>query len=319
MARIVASLSGLALLVGILLLPALFFDEDGSRSEAEPGVYEPTSITSYVADFTVDEDGGMDVVETLTVDFPVTNLHGIFRFFDRLDPSAPDVRHWISDTEVTVDGDDVPVDRSQQDLRYDVLRIGDAGAFVSTGEHVYEIRYHVTSALTPGGGDVEEPTQFYWNLVPQGWQQQIAKTDLTVHLPEPAAGVQCCVGVGEGDTGACQIEGEGTTELRIRTGGLDDHTPVTVLVGQDLPTPDQTTLPWSPRFDRVLGSRLWMLGLSLLLGLVAAGVRDPVADPDPRPRAAVPAAVRPAGGHSARHRPTTWRPRRRGASSSSLR
>ncbi len=183
MARIVASLSGLVLLVGILFLPALFFDEDGSRSKADPTVYEPTTITSYLADFTVDEDGGMDVVETLTVNFPV-GLHGIFRFFDRLDPSAADVRHRISDVEVTYDGEDVPVDRSQEDLRYDVLRIGDPDRAVPPGEHVYEIAYHVTSALTPGD-DVDEPTQFYWNLVPQGWQQQIAETDLTVHLPEP--------------------------------------------------------------------------------------------------------------------------------------
>ena len=196
----------------------------------------------------------------------------------------------------------MPVDRSQEDLRYDVLRIGDPDRSVPPGEHVYEIAYHVTSALTPGD-DVDEPTQFYWNLVPQGWQQQIAETDLTVHLPEPAADVQCAVGVGEGDTGDCQVEGEGTTELRIRTGGLDDHTPVTVLVGQDLPTPDQTTLPWSPRFDRVLGSRLWMLGLSLLLGLVAAAfvIRWLVQTRDAAPpfplQYAPPEGVGPAQGH----------------------
>ncbi len=78
---------------------------------------------------------------------------------------------------------------------------------------------------------------------------------------------------------------------------------MTVLVGQDLPTPDQTTLPWSPRFDRVLGSRLWMLGLSLLLGLVAAAfvirwlvqTRDA---PPPFPlQYAPPEGVGPAQGH----------------------
>jgi uncharacterized membrane protein YgcG len=270
-ARLLASLGGFALLVGLLLVPALFFDDGGAHAEAEQGVVEPTTITSYVADFTVGEDGGMDVVETLTVDFPVSNLHGIFRFFDRLDPSAPDVRHHLSDVEVTVDGDDVPVDRSQEDLRYDVLRIGDPGAFVSSGTHVYEIRYHVTGALTPGR-DVDEPSQLYWNLVPQGWQQEIAETDLTVHLPAPAADVRCAVGVGEDDTGECRVRGEGTTDLRIRTGALDDHTPVTVLVGQDLPTPDLTTLPWAPRYDRVLGSRLWIAGSWLGLGLAAAAL-----------------------------------------------
>ena len=59
MARILVSLGGLGLLVGLLFLPALLFDA-GDREE-EPGS-DPTTITSYVADFTVDEDGGMDVV-----------------------------------------------------------------------------------------------------------------------------------------------------------------------------------------------------------------------------------------------------------------
>ena len=271
MARLLVSLGGLGLLVGILFLPVLTFDEVGAHSEPDPTVSEPTTITSYVADFTVGRDGGMDVIETLAVDFPVSNLHGIFRFFDRLDPSASDVRHRISDVEVTLDGDQVEVDRSQEDLRYDVLRIGDPDSFVSAGEHVYQISYHVSSALTPGD-DVGERTQLYWNLVPQGWQQEIAETDLTVHLPEPAGDVRCAVGVGEDDTGRCRVRGVGTTELRIRTGALDDHTPVTVLVGQDLPTPELTTLPWPPRFDRVLGSRLWMSGLSVLLALLAAAV-----------------------------------------------
>lgn len=302
MARIVASLVGLGLLVGLLLTPALLFDEAGEHAAADGYVYEPTSITSYVADFDVHEDGGMDVVETLTVDFPVSDRHGIFRFLDRLDPSAPDVRHRISDVEVTYDGDDVPVERSQEDLRYDVLRIGDPDRYVPPGEHVYEIRYHVTSAITPGD-DVAEPSQFYWNLVPQGWQQEIAETDLTVHLPAPAEDVQCAIGVGEVDTGDCQVDGEGTTDLRIRTTALDDHTPVTVLVGQDIVTPDQTTLPWSPRFDRVLGSSLWMPGLALLLALapVALVVRWLVQTRDPAPpfplQYAPPEGIGPAQAH----------------------
>lgn len=302
MARILASVGAFGLLIGLLFLPALFHDDDGAHAEADPTTVEPTTITSYVADFTVGEDGGMDVVETLTVDFPVSDRHGIFRFFDRLDPSAPEVRHWISDVDVTYDGKDVPVDRSGEDLRYDVLRIGDPDAFVPLGEHVYEISYHVTSALTPGR-DVEEPTQLYWNLVPQGWQQEIAGTDLTVHLPEPADDVRCAVGVGEGDAGECRVNGEGTTDLRIRTGALDDHTPVTLLVGQDLPTPGQTTLPWSPRFDRTLGSRLWMLGLSVVLGLLAAAlaVRWLLQTRDPEPpfplQYAPPEGIGPAQAH----------------------
>ena len=287
----------------ILFLPALLFDNAGDHAKADPNVFEPTSISSYVADFDVHEDGGMDVVETLTVNFPDSDRHGIFRFFDRLDPSASDVRHRISDVEVTYDGGDVPVDRSQEDLRYDVLKIGDPERLVPYGDHVYEISYHVTSAITPGD-DVDEPSQFYWNLVPQGWQQEIAETDLTVHLPEPADDVQLRGRRRQRTTPVrAGSRARGPTDLRIRTGALTDHTPVTVLVGQDLPTPDQTTLPWSPRFDRVLGSALWMPGLALLLALAAAGVvvRWLLTTRDPEPpfplQYAPPEGIGPAQAH----------------------
>ena len=43
-------------------------------------------------------------------------------------------------------------------------------------------------------------------------------------------------------------------DLRIRTNGIEDHTPITVLAGQDLDTPEPVHLPWTPRFDSVFGT-----------------------------------------------------------------
>lgn len=267
MPRILASLAVLAAMVGILLSRALFYETGATPEAAE----EPTTITSYVADFDLHEDGSMDVVEQITVDFPVTDRHGIFRFFDRTDPSQPDVRHIVEDVEVTVDGDDVPVDRSLEDGRYDVLKIGDPDATVSLGEHTYEIRYHLPAVLGPGGDGVSTDSQLYWNLIPGGWQQDIARSQLTVHLPAPAEDVTCGVGYGE-DVDPCSVVGEGTTELVVSTGAIDDQTPVTLLVGQDVETPDAVTLPWSPRFDQVFGTNVALVGVVALLALLLGGL-----------------------------------------------
>lgn len=268
MRRILASLGVFAVLAAVLLIPALFYDSGGEMES----VYEPTTITKYEADFTVDADGGMDAVETLTVDFPVSDRHGIFRFFDRVDASEPDVRHVVEDVEVTMDGDDVPVDQYVEDGRYDVLKIGDPDSTLSVGEHVFEIRYHLPSVLTPGDpGEVDTDSQFYWNLIPSGWQQTIEQSQLTVHLPEPADDVQCAVGIGTAEE-ECDVKGVGTDTLTVRTGGLDDHTPVTLLAGQAVPTPELVTLPWAPRFDLVFGDSVPVLLTVVVIALLMAGL-----------------------------------------------
>lgn len=72
---------------------------------------EPTTITDYRAEFTVGDDGWMDVTETLTVDFPTEGSHGIFRFFDSADPNAPKLRRVPILQDVTVDPDTTDAER----------------------------------------------------------------------------------------------------------------------------------------------------------------------------------------------------------------
>ncbi|MET0526527.1 MAG: DUF2207 domain-containing protein, partial [Nocardioides sp.] len=272
MKRLIASAFAFAFMVGIMCIPAVFYDID---FEAADMASDPTTITSYKADFTVDEDGGLDVVETLTVNFPISSLHGIFRFFDRQNPSDPDVRQIVEDFEATADGEETDVKHTVEQGRYDNYRIGDADTTLSVGDHVYVLKYHVPGAMTEGGKYVDTDSQFYWNLIPSGWAQDIERSELTVHLPEPAAEVQCWVGVGEvGDNGtrACEVKGVGTSDLTIRTKGLSSHTPVTIVASQDVETPDQATLPWPARFDNVFGTSvpvlLFFVGLAVIFGAV---------------------------------------------------
>ena len=265
MKRVVGYLIGLALVLLAVFAPAVFYDVNLSSGDS----YEPTTITSYVADFDVDDQGDLKATETITVDFPTGDRHGIFRFFDKSDPTDANARLVPHDITVTMDGDDVPVELLSEDHgRYVNARIGDPDYTLDPGEHTYVISYQIDGVLREGTDGHE--TQFYWNLVPGGWKQSIDKTDLSVHLPVAAEDVQCAVGAGE--TGGCKARGQGTRTLHVRTGSLDPNTPVTVKAGLAMPTPPAgKTLPWSPRYDRVFSQSLVaaivVLALAVLAGL----------------------------------------------------
>ena len=90
-----------------------------------------------------------------------------------------------------------------------------------------------------------------------------------MHLPVPSEDdVQCAVGLGETD--GCEAEGAGTDTLTVTTGPLDDHTPVSIKTGLDLPVPDQDKdVPWAARWDRTLSTSPVLLGIVILLALLA--------------------------------------------------
>jgi len=80
MKRVVGVVLWLALLLGVMLWPAISYDWSTAAA-----TYEETTIRTYVADFTVDDEGDLHATETLTIDFPGNGKHGIFRFFDEAD------------------------------------------------------------------------------------------------------------------------------------------------------------------------------------------------------------------------------------------
>jgi hypothetical protein len=269
MKRLLVTLAGLAVLAIAVLWPALRYGSGGSATA------ETTTITRYLADFTVGAQGDLTVTETLTVRFPDYGKHGIFRFFDRADPSAPHARREPHDILVTRDGRSEEVDLTKQSAgRYVVARIGDPAVTLIPGEHVYTIFYRIDGVLEPGTQGT--PTQLYWNLIPGGWAQSIDGYALTVHLPAAASPVQCAVG--NGAAGGCRALGTGTRTLTVRGGHLDPRTPVTIEAGLPIPTPPAgKSVPWTARFDPVLGTSVPMLVLVLLLAAAAGAVGAVVA------------------------------------------
>ena len=157
-------------------------------------------VVSFDADITLQPDGTMRVVETITYDFADTNRHGIYRYvpdhfaceqvgiddvckkgFDRVTP--------ITVTSVTADPG-APADRKlTHQGRALVIRIGDPNRLVS-GRHTYAIAYTVNGAFSARNG----LAPLAWNVTGEGWQVPI--DDVVVHLHGPVAftDVRCAAG-----------------------------------------------------------------------------------------------------------------------------
>lgn len=270
MLRLIARLVLAALVALGVLLPAAIYGEVGDGTS-----YEPTSITNYDATFDVDEGGDLRVTERLTIQFPSGDRHGIFRFFDVVDPNDSSARREPHDLTVTRDGAAEPFAIEHQGQgRYVVARIGSADVWLNPGPHVFVLDYRIDDVLEPGTEGAA--SQFYWNLIPGGWQQAIAQARLEVNLPADVRGLQCAVGVGAADGTCDRVTGDGTPNLVITTADLPPRTPVTVKAGLEVaPPPPAQAVAWSPRFDPVLG-RSWpvvVIVALLALGALAYGLR----------------------------------------------
>jgi Predicted membrane protein (DUF2207) C-terminal domain/Predicted membrane protein (DUF2207) N-terminal domain len=261
MKRLVVTLLAFGVLALAIAFPVLTW----GRSSAEV-TYEPTSISYYLADFTLQENGDLRVIETITVEFPLYgDRHGIFRFWDRYDANAPLLRRAPLDVRVLRDGGYEPFEmESRERGRYDVAKIGSASATVE-GPHTYQISYLIEDALLPA----DDGSRFYWNLIPGCLLQEIADAQLLVHLPADAVDVQCARGNGE--TGGCEATGEGARTLEVDVTDLPPQTPITVSARLPItaPTPDHQRL-WSMKWDAVLGPNIVATLFFLAAGVVSA-------------------------------------------------
>ena len=235
----------------------------------------------------------MRVVETIVVEVSTIDRHGIFRYFDRADPNAPELRRQPRSVDVQQDGAPVPVEfLTEGQGRYYVAKIGDPDRTLALGPHTYRIEYVIDDVL------IDDPdsdgSRFYWQLIPGGWAQDIQQARLSVVLPADTADVRCAVGATA--TSGCSASGEGTTSLTVALADLDAFTPVTVQtdVAQPVPPTVGETYPWPPQYDRVLHS--WpVVVLLVLAGLVAAAVGARASRRAHEPKPGFPLHLRAAG------------------------
>ena len=275
--------------------------------------YEDTTITTYVADFDVADNGDLDVDRD-----DHRRLPGLrqARHLPVLGPSSttttPHARRDPEDISVTRDGERRAVRAEQrgprplpggQDRRRPTRRS-------TLGEHIYVIKYHIDGVLAENDEDDHRrgrDTMFYWQLIPRGWQQSIG----AVHAHRAPAG---------GGRGRRQVRDRQRVEHRLRGRGRRHHgphrhhrrrsptgTPVTDRHRPRHGDPGRraTRCPGPAASTACSAPTSPLLVIVLLLAARRAGVRRAPGRQVAREAAGLPGAVRPAGRDRARRRRST--------------
>jgi uncharacterized membrane protein YgcG len=278
MGRLFKLLIPLALIAFGVLWPLVF------RGGAEASnVSDPVVFSNYKADFIIGGDGQLDAVETITAEFP-GGRHGIFRYWDVANPNNPRLRQKPEITSILLDGEPAQYQMLwEQGERFRVAKIGNPDQYLNPGTHVFEVRYSIPGVLSPGsagadrqfaestGQSAATPSVFLWNVIPQAWNNEIERADISITLPGEVPSAQCSVGYGRGI--ACSDLTITGNRVDLWAFNLQPRTPVTVRAGVDVPTPPQVSLPWPYTWDRILGQSItgvmWIAGLTVAFGLGA--------------------------------------------------
>jgi hypothetical protein len=162
--------------VGAMCLPAL-----GKIAQSE-------RILDYHSDIRVNDDGSMDVTETIRVQSVGRQIrHGIYRDFpttytDRLGNS-----YVVGFELMGTLRDDAPEESRIED-RDNGKRIylGSSNVFVPNGVHTYVLRYTTNRQL----GFFPDHDELFWNVTGNGWGLLIEHASATVHLPATIASDQ---------------------------------------------------------------------------------------------------------------------------------
>jgi uncharacterized membrane protein len=135
---------------------------------------------------TVNADGSMDVVETLSFDFD-DGCHGGIRELDLAPISADDslgsTLYDIGPITVTESGESVPI----ADARPGFVKWGEASVTIS-GHHEYELKYSVTNAVAVS----PDVAVLYWQFLGGGSPHQ-DHVEVTIHTPGTGDGVRIFV------------------------------------------------------------------------------------------------------------------------------
>jgi uncharacterized membrane protein YgcG len=227
------------------------------------GAFAAETITNFAANYTINNDASVSVVETITYDFGEEERHGIYRLLENTHPQPATAWHKqrfveIADVSVTRDGQAEPFTDSWVSGAREI-RIGDEDETI-IGEHTYVISYVLYGALSYGS----EGTEFYWNATGNGWEVPIRTVMVRVMGESVTNQARCYQGV-RGSIGACTTQ-EVTPKLASFTADTLDIgeglTIATALDGTSLPVVIREELKSYLSFALAL---LWLFGLGVFL------------------------------------------------------
>ena len=137
-------------------------------------------IREYATDITINQDGSVDIIETIKYDFEEQKRHGIFRTIPIKYLTANN--NWrkirISNLTVLMDDEKVKYQKNKQGRNLKI-KIGSANKRID-GRHKYQISYKVKGALNYFSGHDE----LYWNVIGSEWEVPIQQSIATISAPK---------------------------------------------------------------------------------------------------------------------------------------
>lgn len=141
-------------------------------------------ITRYSSDVRIEQDGTLDVTETIEVNAEgVAIRHGIYRDFPTTRRVMGQPGNHVGFKVLDVSRDGMAEPFAVQGIRGGVrVRIGSADNDVVPGAHRYVIHFRTTRQI----GHFDDFDELYWNATGNGWDFPIDRAEATITLPSPA-------------------------------------------------------------------------------------------------------------------------------------
>jgi len=150
-----------------------------SAALSVPGPSE--RILDYHSDITLEDDGSLQVTETITVNSTGQQIrHGIFRDFPTTYTDPYNNRYVVGFQMLAATCDSAQEQfRVEDQFNGKRIYLGNPNAIVSLGRHVYTITYTTNRQL----GFYKDHDELFWNVTGNGWDSPIDAASATVHLP----------------------------------------------------------------------------------------------------------------------------------------
>src|SRR6266436_1148505 len=138
-------------------------------------------ILDYHSDITLEDDGSLQVTETITVNSTGQQIrHGIFRDFPTTYTDPYNNRYVVGFQMLAATCDSAQEQfRVEDQFNGKRIYLGNPNAIVSLGRHVYTITYTTNRQL----GFYKDHDELFWNVTGNGWDFPIDAASATVHLP----------------------------------------------------------------------------------------------------------------------------------------